>query len=90
MILYALRQDIEFEFDKIKFYVNEENRNTEFDKLLKELLDDKDLTIEYHTINYFPKRNGGGRILALRGYRGGDYHSTFHLNLYEDIIKTED
>lgn len=89
MILYALRQDIEFEFDKIKFYVNEENRNAEFDKRLKELLDDKDLTIEYHTINQFPKRNGGGRALALRGYRG-DYHSTFHLNLYEEIIKTED
>lgn len=90
MILYVLRQDIEFEFDKINFYVNEENRNTEFDKRLKELLEDKDLTIEYHTINHFPKIKGGGRALSLKGYYDGDYHSTFHLSLYEEIIKTED
>lgn len=31
-----------------------------------------------------------GRVLSLKGYYYGDYHSTFHLSLYEDIIKTED
>lgn len=90
MILYGLRRDIEFEFDRIKFYVNKENRDNEFDKILKELLDNKDLTIEYYTINYFPETKGGGRTLSLKGYYDGDYHNVFHLNLYEEVIKTED
>ena len=90
MILYGLRQDMEFKFDKIKFYVNKENRDNEFDKILKDLLEKEDLTIEYHTINYLPKTKGEGRMLSLKGYYDGDYHNVFHLNLYEEIIKTED